>query len=269
MASRGTRTTGTDTAAGVTGGRSLGVAGFVVLVVVYLVVIQGGAQLLTIGKETGYASVPDVDTLWRTLLVPIGASFLLVYGAVAYLGWWKPVFVEHRPVQRWVLVIPVLMVVSIVVVTDYGALADHGALFTVLLLLTMLMVGFAEEGMFRGIGLTVFRNRGFSEGKVALWTTVLFGLSHASNLITEGPKAFLQVLATIVAGYFFYLLRRLSGGLVVPAVLHGLWDFSLVSGQTTGEVYRLSLIAILVDVVIAVVVLTRRKHVEPRVAATP
>jgi hypothetical protein len=41
----------------------------------------------------------------------------------------------------------------------------------VLLLLGALMVGFAEEGMFRRIGVTTFRINGFSEGKVGLWSS--------------------------------------------------------------------------------------------------
>ena len=37
------------------------------------------------------------------------------------------------------------------------------------------------------------------------------------------------------AGYFFYLTRRVSGGLIVPAVLHGMFDFSILSGGVTGD----------------------------------
>lgn len=247
-----------------TAGRNLGIVGFVVLVVIYLAIIQGGSLLLTIGRDVGYSDMSTIDLLWRTLLVPVGASLVLVYAVVAWLGWWRPVWIEPKPVARWVIIVPILMAVSILVVIDYGALVAKGFAYSSLLLLGTLMVGFAEEGMYRGLGVTVFRRRGFTEGKVALWSTVIFGLSHASNLITEGPSAFAQVIATIIAGYFFYLIRRRSGGLLLPAVLHALWDFSLLSGQVTpGEVYRLSLVAILTMVVLAIIVFARRKHIEP------
>ena len=124
------------------------------------------------------------------MVVPIGVSAVFVAAIVSYLGWWRPAMVDHRPVQGWLIVVPVLMVLSILVVTDYSALASKGAAFTVLLVLTVLCVGFAEEMMFRGIGVTVLRSNGFTEGKVALWSTVVFGLAHATNLISEGPKAF-------------------------------------------------------------------------------
>ena len=102
---------------------------------------------------------------------------------------------------------------------NYSGLGNNGVGFTALLGISMLGVGFAEEGMFRGLGVVAFRANGFAEAKVALWTCVVFGLAHASNLFSEGPKALVQVLVTAVAGYFFYLIRRVSHRLMVPAIL--------------------------------------------------
>lgn len=244
--------------------RRLAVWQWIALVVVYLIVVQGLGLVLSSGVDAKYGAPTTVDVLWRTITVPVAASLVFVFAIVAYLRWWRPVLVDDKPVQRWVIAVPVIMVVSILVVTNYGGLADRGVGFALLLLLSTLMVGFAEEGMFRGLGVTVFRSNGFTEGKVALWSTVLFGLAHATNLLTEGPKALLQVLTTIVAGYFFYLIRRRSGGLLVPAVLHGLWDFSLISAQVVpGSAYPLAFVGILTMVVLAVLVLVRRKHIEP------
>jgi membrane protease YdiL (CAAX protease family) len=41
------------------------------------------------------------------------------------------------------------------------------------------VVGFGEELMFRGIGVIAFRRAGFSEGRVALWSSLVFGLVAA------------------------------------------------------------------------------------------
>ena len=146
--------------------------------------------------------------------------------------------------------------------TDYSGLASKGATFVALLVFTVLCVGFAEEMMFRGIGVTVLRSNGFTEGKVALWSTVIFGLAHATNLFTEGPKAFLQVVTTIVAGYFFYLIRRRSGGLLLGMLVHGFWDFSLIS-NFVGDPSKprpFGFIAILTMVVLVLIVFVRRRH---------
>ena len=91
-------------------------------------------------------------------------------------------------------------------------------------------VGWGEEGMFRGIGVTTLRAHGLTEGKVALWSSVIFGAVHLSNALGHGAQAIPQALAVSFAGYFFYLTRRVSGGNVLNSVLHGLFDFSLLTG---------------------------------------
>jgi membrane protease YdiL (CAAX protease family) len=147
---------------------------------------------------------------------------------------------------------------------NYAGLGQRGAGFTVLLAVTALGVGFAEEGMFRGLGVVTFRANRFTEAKVALWTSVLFGLAHATNLFTEGPKALIQVLVTAAAGYFFYLTRRVSGGLVVAAVLHGLWDFGAISGSVVADKSYLGAgLFILADITMVILLLIRRRHIEP------
>jgi CAAX protease family protein len=50
---------------------------------------------------------------------------------------------------------------------------------------------------------------------------------HASNLIGKGAKAFLQVLATAIAGYFVYQIRRSRGGLLIRAVVQELVEAGL------------------------------------------
>jgi membrane protease YdiL (CAAX protease family) len=174
------------------------------------------------------------------------------------------VFVERLPVQPWVLAIALLYLVGSLLVTNYAGLAHQGVGFTLLLAFSMLMVGFAEEGMFRGIGLTALRAACRGEGWAALWSTVVFGLVHASNLVDAGPKALAQVLLAAVSGYFFYLIRRRTGGLVVPALLHAFFDFSLVSGGVVdGKGYPGGLVGLLVVLVAAILVVVRRRRIEP------
>ncbi|AZG44077.1 CPBP family intramembrane glutamic endopeptidase [Gordonia insulae] len=243
--------------------RHLGIAAFVGLVIVYLIILQGLGKFLGRGLDTDYAAPSTINEMWRTMTVPVAVSVVLVYAVVAWLGWWRPVWVDDRPVQRWLIVVPILMIVSILAVTDYAGLADHGLAFTLMLLLTCLLVGLGEETMFRGIGVTCMRTNGFSEAKVALWSTVIFGVAHATNLLSEGVSAFAQVFATIIAGYFFYIIRRRTSGLLVPVLVHALWDFSLISGLTSGALRPISGIAMLTMAVLAITLVVRRRHIEP------
>jgi membrane protease YdiL (CAAX protease family) len=241
--------------------RRLSIAAFVAIVLVDLAIIAVVGELSASGLDH---EVTTSEEVVRGLLLPVGASLVFVYVVVAVLGWWRPVFVDDRPVQRWVWVVPIVFVVAIVVAIDYGDLADKGIGFVLLLLLAGLFVGFSEEGLFRGIGVTTLRANGLSEGKVALWSSVIFGAAHLVNALSAGGAAVGQAIAVSFAGYFFYLTRRVSGGLVVPAVVHGMFDFSILSGAVVeGSTYVGSLAAIVAYPLVAVILLARRRHIEP------
>lgn len=254
-----------------TSGRSLSTVAYVIVIVVYLAVVQGVPYLSTAGlDDIEYGVFPDTETVFWALVVPVGVSMLFAIAVVTWLGWWPQILRDHRPVNRWVRIVPILMVVAIVVGTDYADLFDTSVGFVVLFVVGALMVGFTEETMFRGIGVTAFRANGYSEPRVALWVAVLFGLAHGTNLFTEGLGALLQIFVTAVAGFFFYLVLRVSGSLVVAMVLHGLWDFGLFSSRTTDELYVGGAVFLLVDVILAIVLLVRRHQIglDPATVAT-
>ena len=75
-----------------------------------------------------------------------------------------------------------------------------------------------------------------------------------------------QAIAVSFAGYFFYLIRRVSGGNVLNSILHGMFDFAILTGTAIfvdQQGYVGSVFAILAYVIIAIVVIARRKHIEP------
>ena len=244
--------------------RRLSIPGFLAVVVVYLAIIQGVGALAVASLdnfEEGHLETSRQVAVG--LLLPIGLSLVFVYAVVAALGWWRPVLIDDRPVQRWVWVVPIIFSLAILAGIDYADLADKGLGFVVLLLVAALCVGFAEEGMFRGIGVTAFRASGLSEGRVALWSSAVFGAVHLTNAITAGGSAVAQAIAVSFAGYFFYLTRRVSGGLIVPAVIHGSFDFSILSGGVTGgATYAGGIAAILAYPMVAIVLLVRRRRIE-------
>jgi membrane protease YdiL (CAAX protease family) len=250
--------------------RKLPVWGFVVLVIVYVALLQGITRFLTRDIDVDYASPTNTDQLWRSISVSVGVALVFVIVVITILGWWRPVMIDRRPVQRWVIIVPIIMLLAIVAGTNYGGLSEKTAGFIVLLLLSSLMVGLGEEAMFRGIGVTTFRVNGFSEGRVALWSTVVFGVAHASNALDTGSKAALQVLITIVAGYFLYLIRRRTHGLLAGAVVHGLWDFGLITSAIVADkTYAGAGIFMFANIVLVIILLIRRHHIEPEPATTP
>src|ERR1700754_2017497 len=243
-------------------GRSLPVWGFLVVVVGYLAIIQGGgllaARIADIDADESFTTTSNVMvTMW----IPLGAALVYTYAVVAVLGWWRPVLNDDRPVRSWVWVVPIVLMASIVLAIDYADLVDKGVVFVLTLLVATQFVGWGEEGMFRGIGVTTLRRRGLREGQVALWSSLIFGAVHLSNIIGRGPSAIGQAVAVAFAGYFFYLIRRVSGGNVLNSVLHGLFDFALLSATAIlidQGGYIGSLAAILAYLVLAVILLVRR-----------
>ena len=191
--------------AGGSGVRRLSVAAFIAIVVAYLVIVQGVGALATAnldGFESGQPATSEQVAVG--LLLPIGLSLVFVYAVIPALGWWRPVFVDDRPVRNWVWVVPFIFALAAAAGIDYADLSDKGFRFVILLLLGALCVGFAEEGMFRGISVTVFRVNGLSEGRVALWSSVVFGAVHLTNALSTGGTAVGQAIAVSFAGYFFY-----------------------------------------------------------------
>ena len=133
-----------------------------------------------------------------------------------------------------------------------------------MLLVGCLFIGVSEEVMFRGIGVTVFRQAGLGEGMVALWTCVIFGLAHSTNIFTEGVSALTQVLVTAFAGLFFYITRRVSGTLIVPIIVHGLWDFGLFTNTLSTPTGTGAVLFILVDIILFIVALAAIRKLFPR-----
>lgn len=119
--------------------------------------------------------------------------------------------------------------------------------------------------MFRGIGVTVLRKHGLREGGVALWSSLIFGAAHLTNVFSSGLSALPQALIVSFAGYFFYLVRRVSRGNVLNSVMHGLFDFSLLSGTAIAAnqtPYPGTFAPILVYLVLAIVLLVKRHKIE-------
>ena len=248
-------------------GRRLSYLAFAIVVLVYLAIVQLGGLVINrragIDGNRGFVTTHNVLlTLW----IPIGVSLVFTYAVVVWLGWLQPVLRDDEPVNRWVWVVPVVFVVGIAGAIDYHALAEKGLVFTVVLLVGTQFVGWAEEGMFRGIGVTLFRRHGMSHAQVAIWSSAVFGAVHLTNAIGRGAQAIPQAIAVSFAGYFFYLIRRVSRGNVLNSVVHGLFDFSIISGTAVvvhQNVYPATALAILVYLVLVVVLLLRRKHIEP------
>ncbi len=101
------------------------------------------------------------------------------------------------------------------------------------------LVGFAEEMMFRGIFLRGMRTGGRSESRAMLWTTLAFGALHLPNVfLGTGVAGLAQVPLAALTGVTLYLFRRGFAAIVPAMVAHGLWDISAFLDLNHGRATR-------------------------------
>jgi membrane protease YdiL (CAAX protease family) len=161
-------------------------------------------------------------------VVPLAVVAVLMVIVITALGWWRPVLrdqVALKSLRSWWL-IPAVFVVAIVVGADYGRLGQLDTEFIVWAGVASVLVGFAEESAYRGVGVVAFRAR-YSEFSVWLFSSLLFMYLHAFNFFAgQGFGATVAQLGfTFLMGSVFYVVRRVTRTLVIPMLLHGGWDF--------------------------------------------
>ncbi|MFB4354315.1 type II CAAX endopeptidase family protein [Microbacterium sp. LS_15] len=250
-----------------TPGRTLRVWQFLAVVIGYLVIVQGLAIALAAGDDDRGA-IGSVDALVRGIVVPVGIGAAYVLVVTAFLGKWQRLFTDPRRLRPWTWWLVAALGLGILAIANYGGLAAAGLLHALVLLVAVLLVGFSEELLFRGIGLDTFRAGGRREVMVAVWSSLAFGLAHGTNAVVTGdvPGALLQVVLTTTVGAVLYLVLRVTGSLVAAMAAHALWDFSVLSTQidlsNTHDIVNAAPIVI-IGILVTVMFLRKRLTREP------
>ena len=172
--------------------------------------------------------------LWYALPTLFGCAFLVV--AISVLGWWRIVlFDQSKSGPKWVWILPIA--IAGIILNNFLGLQFSKLSFELLLWSTLgaIGVGFGEEMITRGSMIVGLRSR-FPESKVWLISTLLFSALHVPNVLFGLPLAIMpfQILITFILGSGLYVIRRISGTLILSMILHGLWDSSVFLSNATG-----------------------------------
>lgn len=131
------------------------------------------------------------------------------------------------------------------------------ATYIVVLAFAMILVGFNEEILFRGILAHGVRGPGpWSEARAMLVSSIGFGLFHLPNALggQDIGATLFQVGYAFVMGIALFVSMRISRGILLPVAMHALWDFSTFTSksQTPGDVAALVTAALTLAIVILI-----------------
>jgi membrane protease YdiL (CAAX protease family) len=174
------------------------------------------------------------------IITALGIAGLLVTALTSVLGWQRLAWTGGPGLGGAYRAVPWLVLALLLLTADWRTIHARGPGLLLLTALATLFVGFCEELVFRGLVLAAFR-RSMSEAGAWFLSTLAFGLLHLPNALLGASLAgsLVQVVLAFISGTVFYLIRRSSGGLVAPMLLHALWDFTTFSragGEAIGLV---------------------------------
>ena len=202
-----------------TAGRRLNWAGLIATLLICLVAPAIVELLWFTGVPEGM--YPDGRSI-AALVIGTGVEVALAVVVITWLRWWPPVLHERLRVRPWLWALPIVMLAAPIALTDYAQLGRSGWGLILGLALGCLLIGAGEELLFRGVTLTFTRAR-YREWIAALVTTALFAAFHL-------PGGVLVAVGAGLTGALLYVVRRVSGGIILPIVAHAVWDFAVYSG---------------------------------------
>lgn len=240
-------------------------------VVVLYVIVVFGLQLASGLPYTEWTTTPAHAL--RAAVIPLAAGSVLLIAFLAVARWdmvWRdPGQLPITGVMKAAMVFFVVAIVVRLVGVQWSAtsLALVGVV-----ILSGVLVGFAEETLFRGVFLRSMRTGGRTEAAAALWTAIGFGLFHLPNLIVgTGPTQLVQVVLAGLTGSILYVFRRYRGMIVLAMVAHGTWDISTFLSGSHGAPWLglVSFVLLIIGVVLGITVLVSIWRSDRATVVTP
>lgn len=198
-----------------------------------LFVVLAGIALVS-GQYLWQLILPGASESIRILLGKM-TSCLLAVVLLSALGWWRQAGFAAR--LDWHTIKPFVPLAIIPLLTASFQPSAGGASDPVRIVdfaLVALTTGFAEEAIFRGIGVTALLKRGTMQA--ALLSSLVFGGMHLANLLVGAdPLATgLQVMVAFLFGIACSALLISTRAILPLVMIHAIEDF--VSFVGAGDV---------------------------------
>ena len=189
----------------------------------------------------------------KSITLPVG---LLLSAALLLFLWKNRLFEAYGLCRAQASAKSMLYYLPIVVMLTanlwHGFALNYGGIETFLYILTMLLVGFLEEIIFRGLLFGAMRDE--SPKAAVIVSGLTFGIGHIINLI-NGSGAdllsnLLQVVYATAAGFMFVMIYLKTKSLLICIAAHGIFNaLSVFSGEASLEPESKILTAVLLTLI--------------------
>jgi len=149
--------------------------------------------------------------------------------------WWHPVGFRRMDPGSIRILFPMILLIALILSLAWmldksgtWLLGFSGPLHLLKIVGIVLLLGFVEEGVFRGVLFYGLSTR-YSPLVTVLTTAIIFGTFHFVNLLSGAPfwDTVFQAAHATAMGFLYASLRLRIGAIWPLMILHGLWDFSL------------------------------------------
>lgn len=194
---------------------------FSILIVLAAELIMSGTGALL--KRTSFPPL-------ATMLLGEACFCAFVAWLLTGLGWWREAGYRSRVTGRALLAFSPWLLLVLLMAAEDGT-RSAGAPMVAATAVFTLMIGFAEEGLLRGVSLTALLPGG--PVRAAVLSSLVFGLAHVLNVL-QGRDVASSLVQAVYATFIGigFAGCRLYGGTIWPAiVVHALIDFADLAGR--------------------------------------
>ncbi len=198
--------------------------------------------MLVKGVDPDAMGIVGIDgALEMGMMELIVATVLAVF--ISLLGWWKKIGFTHINKGGLKFLAPIALIILMILAISFNSeksdtwfLGFTSPLQLVTLLGVMLLLGFVEEGIFRGV-LYFGLSQKFATRSSLLISAFIFGLFHFVNIFTGASiiATLYQAIHAFAMGFLYGTLRIRISAIWPLMILHGLWDFSLFVLESTAK----------------------------------
>ncbi|MCK9150469.1 CPBP family intramembrane glutamic endopeptidase [Methanobacterium alcaliphilum] len=199
-----------------------------IIVAVYIIIVVIVQKILGVPyPEIAKSS----SNMLYGVLIPVTTGAVILTIIALWSGWWKDVWRDKYQIKghSWMHIFLILFVFAIIVNLITGHIGSLDTNLVLTIFIAMAFVGYAEELLTRGLLVQGARGSGLTEVKIFFIVILVFGGMHAMNFISgQGiTTTIIQVIFAGLLGGVFYTIFRKTGFLVIPMIIHALWDFSV------------------------------------------